>query len=269
MPSPIAPPVTSAIAGALVVAVLGLAGCADSGDGATATTSSTESATSDPASAPAVTAPSAGTTSSTGSSSSSTSAATSTSAAGSTSPTGSSSSPASTSSTTTSASSSANSSSTAAPPAKATCSATGKTFAPPATGGMSPAAAALAQRLYAAATTCDRAALVSLAKAGGTRLSFGEVGAEQALVVPDREQRYAALARVLAAPSGRDQGAWVQPRVATPAGTKDATAWQEAVSAGLLSQEQAKDAQEFGEGYMGWRSGISEGGTWQFFLAGD
>ncbi|XVX20304.1 hypothetical protein ACQP1U_00040 [Actinomycetota bacterium] len=249
MPSRTVRPVTTAIAGALVAAGLGLAGCADSGDGAATTTSSTESATSGPASSPAVTAPSAGTTSSTGS--------------------GSSSSPASTNRTTTSAPSSASSSGTSAPPAKATCSATGKTFAPVATSGMSPAVAALAKRLYAAATSCDSATLIAIAKEGGTRLSFGEVQAEQALAVPDQEERYAALARVLATPGGKDQTAWVQPRVATQAGTSQPAAWAEAVSAGLLTQEQAKDAQEFGEGYMGWRSGITDAGKWQYFVAGD
>lgn len=154
------------------------------------------------------------------------------------------------------------------------CDQLGAEFGPVNTTGISSAARSTAQKLFTAATRCDKAILVAMATKDKTSLSFGLISADKAFVLPqDGEKRYVNLARLLGMKPtmekahGSTTAIW--PRVHTLAGSKDPAAWQEAVDAGLLTPAQAKQMQTAGSGYMGWRLGISNTGKWQYFIAGD
>lgn len=80
------------------------------------------------------------------------------------------------------------------------------------------------------------------------------------------------LESLLEVPHGRVRGAYIWP---APAG-KDATEWTEEdlaildqlMAAGVLTERENRDYQEFGY-YYGWRVGIDRDGTWIFYVAGD
>ena len=52
-------------------------------------------------------------------------------------------------------------------------------------------------------------------------------------------------------------------------GARDPKAWDEAVSAGLLTRAQARDMRAQGSGYLGWRVLIDADGGWGAFIGGD
>jgi hypothetical protein len=126
--------------------------------------------------------------------------------------------------------------------------------------------------LLEAAVACDSATLVDLATSDGTSLSFGGGSPEELLGLPDVEGRYLALAVLLsgttpATTTVEGQGPVTVWPAAFAEGATDAD-WQEIVDAGLYTQAEV-DQMRAGGGYYGWRVGIAEDGTWQFFIAGD
>lgn len=140
--------------------------------------------------------------------------------------------------------------------------------------GLSGPAAETATTLLGAAIACDDETLIAFAE--GTNLTFGDSSAEEFWTLPGAEEHedvYAILARLLTLveaaelpASGEAPAMYVWPRL--QAGEDSDAAWQEVVDAGIVTQEQA-DQMRAGGGYMGWRLGITEDGTWQFFVGGD
>ena len=57
--------------------------------------------------------------------------------------------------------------------------------------------------------------------------------------------------------------------LSTARGARDPKAWDEAVSAGLLTRAQARDMRAQGSGYLGWRVLIDADGGWGAFIGGD
>ncbi|MCA5892147.1 hypothetical protein LEP48_02135 [Isoptericola sp. NEAU-Y5] len=135
-----------------------------------------------------------------------------------------------------------------------------------------------AGELLDSALACDDAALTALATVDGTHTNFAGRSAEEFWGLPAAEQHedvYAILAGLLTGsrwvadpPDDSGPFTYVWPRVATEMWADDAAAWQEAVDAGAVD-EAFVDQMRGADGYLGWRLGIHEDGTWRFFVAGD
>lgn len=162
--------------------------------------------------------------------------------------------------------------------ADAGCSADGLDTARPDLSTLPATARGTAEALLDDALGCDDGALVERARADGTSTSFGGRTPAEFFTLPGAEEHedvYAHLARLVAgtkwsATPADDQGpfTYVWPRVATQEWAGSDEAWQEVVDAGLLDAGEAADMRA-GGGYLGWRLGIHEDGTWRFFVAGD
>jgi RNA polymerase sigma factor (sigma-70 family) len=131
--------------------------------------------------------------------------------------------------------------------------------------GLSEETLAFAELLLEAVTTCDSRRVAELGKGITTcpwlAWSMPSVNEVFALPETDGETPYAAVARLLTETGpARNQSAsgWVWPRVAgAVTGGDDDAAWEEAINAGAISQEQA--AADRAEGiYTGWRLSISD-----------
>lgn len=149
---------------------------------------------------------------------------------------------------------------------------------PPRTGTLTPEASQVAEMLYAAALACAPEYLINKATEDETKLSFGDVSPQGAFAVPEPGadtgfvNRYEALVRLLALPPAEDNSGgettFVWPRVHTRAGAEQDAAWQEAVDAGLIDASDVEQMRS-GSGYLGYRTGITSAGQWQFMIAGD
>lgn len=138
--------------------------------------------------------------------------------------------------------------------------------------GMPPSTRTTARALLGSAVRCDAAALTKSAERDKTRLSFGIVTPKEFFALPEKEMKYRYLvdALVKARPGyEKVSRSYVWPRVAAGDGYKDRSAWDEAVAAGLLTKAQAAQMRRDGSGYLGWRIGITDRGSWQYFVAGD
>lgn len=122
---------------------------------------------------------------------------------------------------------------------------------------------------------CKTDALVKRSTADKTHLSFGVLTPAQAWSLKrDREEKiYGQGVAALGLPwaeSSTDEGTfYVWPRVVTEEFMDDDAAWQEAIDGGLITDAEAEQMRSGGSGYMGYRIGIAEDGTWMFAVAGD
>ncbi|WP_166845049.1 hypothetical protein [Isoptericola sp. BMS4] len=165
-----------------------------------------------------------------------------------------------------------------AEPAGADCSADGLDAGRPDLSTLPPTVRGTAEALLDDALGCDDGALVERARADGTSTNFGGRTPAEFFTLPGAEEHddvYSHLAQLVAdtrwsASPADDQGpfTYVWPRVATQEWAGSDEAWQEVVDAGLLDAGEAADMRA-GGGYLGWRLGIREDGTWRFFVAGD
>lgn len=138
--------------------------------------------------------------------------------------------------------------------------------------GLPEGARRTAELLLDAVTRCDEQLLYTAATESGTNLSFGGATPDEVFALPeDEDQAYGTLARLLARTEGaydEASGLYVWPRLQLAANLGSDEAWQEVVDAGILTQELADSMRAAGE-YLGYRLGIAEDGTWQYFVAGD
>jgi hypothetical protein len=128
-----------------------------------------------------------------------------------------------------------------------------------------------ALQLFQAATTCDAGALIAMEAEDGTS-SLRSASPEEFWTRGPDDPNYLSLVSLLAqtTPASVGEGSdrlWVWPSVYFPEHAHDATAWAELRRSALWSSLYA-DMQARGE-YLGWRVGIREDGTWQFFTGGD
>lgn len=138
--------------------------------------------------------------------------------------------------------------------------------------GMPTATRTTARALIGAAVRCQSRELARRAERDSTRLSFGIVTPREFFALPEKEVKYRYLvdALVKSRPAYEKlSGYYVWPRVSTAQGARDPKAWDEAVSAGLLTRAQARDMRAQGTGYLGWRVLIDADGGWGAFIGGD
>jgi hypothetical protein len=138
---------------------------------------------------------------------------------------------------------------------------------------------ATAADLLAAALACDDEALVAMSTEDDTFLSYGGTEGPEFWTLPDAEQYenvYAKLALLITdtrwiADPPSDQGPYTYtwPRVHSQEWSESDEAWREVVDAGVVSEEYAEEMRLLHGQYLGYRLGIHEDGTWQFFVAGD
>jgi hypothetical protein len=128
-------------------------------------------------------------------------------------------------------------------------------------------------RIIAAARACDYPALGRLAdeRGRGLKFTFGDERSatrywrrlERARATP---RPMLALVKVLSLPFARNEtGFYVWPSAHRERPT--ARDWR-ALSA-LYSQAQIDQMRQGGQGYLGYRVGITPAGNWQYFIAGD
>lgn len=167
-------------------------------------------------------------------------------------------------------------------PTEVKCSAAELASSSPRLEGLPAPAQETAKKLFNAAVACDQKTLVQLATEGETSLSFGSVTPDEVFELPESQDRpYFMLATLLSsfAPTPNSTVSedgnevsnatdYVWPPVYTATNPSDEQ-WQEAITAGLLSPEDAEEQRASGSGYVGYRVGINEQGSWTFFLAGD
>jgi hypothetical protein len=168
--------------------------------------------------------------------------------------------------------------SNAGSPANADCSAAELDLGAPDLSGLTAEARSTAESLLDAALACDTGTLVAMNSADDTSTNFGGRTPQEFWELPAAEEHedvYAILARLIAESSwAADPGAgdvppaYFWPRVATAEFADDDAAWQEAVDVGAVDPEFVEDIRT-DLGYIGWRLGIEEDGTWRFFIAGD
>lgn len=138
--------------------------------------------------------------------------------------------------------------------------------------------AAAVSNVVLAAEACDFDALVALAEDSETELLSGTKTPEQVFALPeDDAKHYRTLVALLANTRGEVLGELagdatgdevvVWPRVATEEFADSEEAWDEVVAAGLLTAAEA-EAQR-ADGYQGMRIGMTLGGTWLYYSAGD
>ncbi|GHH69264.1 hypothetical protein [Promicromonospora soli] len=141
----------------------------------------------------------------------------------------------------------------------------------------SPNSGAKAAAIVDAAVACDSERLIQLATDDSTELMFSVETPEQVFGLPENDALpYETLVRLLAGTRGQTSGGdagnetVVWPRVATEEFADSDEAWDEVVTAGLATAEQAASwrADEV-FGYQGMRIGIAEDGTWRYYSASD
>jgi hypothetical protein len=126
------------------------------------------------------------------------------------------------------------------------------------------------RRIVAAAVACDYAALAVLTRENGEAFNFS-FGAGEGPVAHWREREregdavLGRLVRLLNLPYAKDGKLYVWPSVFSP-GAKEED-WK--ALEGLYPSEQLAQWRGLGDGYLGMRTGISEGGDWQFAISGD
>ena len=132
-----------------------------------------------------------------------------------------------------------------------------------------------ALQLRDVALACDAPALASIASIDQTQLSYGLVSPAEAFAIPQPEgdNRYDAIVTLLSLPAAEEtlggQTTYIWPRVHTQAGSTDDSAWEEVVTAGLLTAEQTAQMRAEGSGYLSYRLGIGASGQWMYLVGGD
>ncbi len=136
-----------------------------------------------------------------------------------------------------------------------------------------------AARLLEAALACDDETLVAMSTEDNTFLSYGGTEGPEFWTLPDAEQYedvYAKLALLITGtrwiadpPSDQGPYTWTWPRVHSQEWVESDEAWREVVDAGVVSEEYAEEMRLIHGQYLGYRLGIHEDGTWEFFVAGD
>ncbi len=129
--------------------------------------------------------------------------------------------------------------------------------------------AATRRQLARLAASCDYEGLAELAREHGTTLSFGDASDPVDFWVAEGRQGedpLEILARVLATTPAQDTeaGYWAWPAAHLDPG--DEGSWAELER--IFGPETVGDLRQY-EGYLGWRVGIADDGTWWFFVAGD
>lgn len=122
------------------------------------------------------------------------------------------------------------------------------------------------------AARSDEQLLHTLVTESGTSLGFG--GETDAASFVEAEAAngtdvYEVIGKLLATTPTLSAGghAYVFPAVAT--GADDDGAWEELVTVGLYSSEEVTMLRRAGDGYLGWRLGISPEGALTFLVVGD
>lgn len=161
-------------------------------------------------------------------------------------------------------------------PVAADCSAGGLDLGDGAFLDLTEDASATAELLLDAALRCDEQILATAAAESETNLSFGGADPYEFFGLPEREdeQVYEVIARLLAETQpgevyNDEHAIWVWPAVATAASVDDDAAWQDLADAGLYSNAEIEELRTQSDGYLGWRIGIDDAGTWMFLVAGD
>jgi hypothetical protein len=119
-----------------------------------------------------------------------------------------------------------------------------------------------ARAIYDAAVACDRDTLVSLARRDDPELSLGVTSPEEAFAVPNPEDRYWVITRMLSLPPyvHSDNISW--PYRDEDTGEVD---WDGPDASGQLSPEDVKRLEANG----GWSIGVRYDGTWSLMFQGD
>ena len=124
------------------------------------------------------------------------------------------------------------------------------------------------QQLRNLAATCEWEQLSDIAEQDQTSISFGGQIRLAKLWVLDAASGFdsgQSLLNVTSLAPARTTDGWIWPAVA---GTDADADWQVLLDAGLLTEQEVADMKEFG-GYIGYRVGIADDGTWLFGIAGD
>ena len=137
---------------------------------------------------------------------------------------------------------------------------------------LSPATAAMRQRIVNAAVACNYARLQQLGN-GGQKLQFSYGGEKSASAYWRKleakgQKPLATLVRILRLPVRRNEvGAYAWPSAYTMHPTK--RDWDLLVRGGVLTRTQADNQRLHGNVYYGYRAAIRANGDWQFFVSGD
>ena len=118
------------------------------------------------------------------------------------------------------------------------------------------------------AATCEWEQLSDLAEQDQTSLSFGGQIRLAKLWVLDAASGFdtgKSLIDVTSVAPARTTDGWIWPAVASTNADAD---WQVLLDAGVLTEQEVAAMKEFG-GYIGYRVGIADDGTWLFGIAGD
>lgn len=164
----------------------------------------------------------------------------------------------------------------ASDPVAADCSAAGLDLGDGAFLDLTEDARATAELILDAALRCDEQILATAAFESDTGLTFGNADPYEFFGLPEQDdlQVYEVIARLLAETQpgevySEDHAIWVWPAVATAASVDDDNAWQDLAESGLYTAEEIEELRTQGDGYLGWRIGIADDGTWQYLVAGD
>jgi hypothetical protein len=162
---------------------------------------------------------------------------------------------------------------TAGAAGSATCSASGLSAALPAQ-KLPAAVAAVRARIAKAAVRCDYAALqrIALEKGKGFRFSYGMEKSAAAywrrLETTHRDRPLARVVKILKLPVRRNEvGDYSWPSAYRDRPT--AADWNALVRVGAYTRAEVDRMRKGGNVYYGYRLGITRGGDWQFFVAGD
>lgn len=127
-------------------------------------------------------------------------------------------------------------------------------------------AADKARKLYRAVVACDKDALVRIATQDGTELSLGMTTPSKAFAIPNPEDRYSMLSRLLSVrPTVDTDGTVYWPWADPDTGLPDVAELQKA---GLLPAGSDGGVKELGM-YIGWRLSITKNGKLGWFAAGE
>jgi hypothetical protein len=164
----------------------------------------------------------------------------------------------------------------ASDPVAADCSAAGLDLDDGAFLDLTEDARATAELILDAALRCDEQILATAAFESETGLTFGNADPYEFFGLPEQPdaQVYEVIARLLAETQpdvvySEDYAIWVWPAVATAASVDDDNAWQDLADSGLYTADEIEELRTQSDGYLGWRIGIADDGTWQYLVAGD
>ncbi|MBK5268869.1 MAG: hypothetical protein JJE47_15730 [Acidimicrobiia bacterium] len=124
------------------------------------------------------------------------------------------------------------------------------------------------QELRNLAAACEWEQLSDIAEQDQTSISFGgpiRLVKLWVLESASGSDSGTELLDVTSLPPARTTDGWVWPAVSSTNADAD---WQVLLDAGLLTEKEVADMKDFG-GYLGFRVGIADDGTWLFGIAGD